>query len=252
MKPVSVEQITDYIEANIPAFHQRRLERLAGLKLREVLKRKNPYLFKAKNVTSAPELVRGILDAHLSSQEECIFGGFLEGLAVFICERAFGGRKSSAEGVDLEFEREGIYYIVSIKSGPNWGNSSQIKKMVQNFRKAKQILGGNAARKNIVAINGCCYGVENTEDKEDYLKKCGQSFWRFISGDDGLYTTIIEPLGHRAKERNDKFQVEHGKVLTRFTKQFTDEFCELDGAINWEKLVSFNSGQSSNPPKEGR
>jgi len=42
-------------------------------------------------------------------------------------------------------------------------------------------------------------------DKGDYLKKCGQSFWAFISGDDDLYTTIIEPLGHRAKERNEAF-----------------------------------------------
>jgi hypothetical protein len=243
MKPVSIEQITDYIEANIPWFHQRRLDKLADLKLREVLQRKNPYLFKAKNVTSAPELVKGILDAHLSSQEESIFGGFLEGLAVFICKRAFAGRKSSAEGVDLEFERDGIYYVVSIKSGPNWGNSGQIKKMVQNFKQAKRVLGTNAARRNVVAVNGCCYGVEHTEEKGDYLKKCGQSFWSFISGDENLYTTIIVPLGHRAKEHNDRFQGEYGKVLTKFTKEFTDDFCRPDFAIDWDKLLRFNSGQ---------
>jgi hypothetical protein len=245
MKKVSVEEITSYIEVHIPSFHKRRLESLADLKLQKVLKRKNPYLFKAKNITSAPELVKGILDAHLSSQEETIFGGFLEELAVFICQKAFNGRKSCAEGVDMEFERQGIYYIVSIKSGPNWGNSSQIQKMVQNFRKAKQILGTNAVKKNVVAVNGCCYGTENAEDKGDYLKKCGQSFWTFISGDEDLYTTIIEPLGHRAKERNDAFQQEYGKVFTRFTKEFTGEFCESDCAIDWKKLLNFNSGRSS-------
>jgi len=244
MKKVSPEEIITYIEAHIPAFHKRRLESLADLRLRKVLKRKNPYLFKAKNITSAPDLVKGILDAHLSSQEETIFGGFLEELAIFICEKAFSGRKSSAEGMDLEFERQHIHYIVSIKSGPSWGNSGQIKKMVQNFRKAKQILGTNAAKKNVVAVNGCCYGVEKAEDKGDYLKKCGQSFWSFISGDDDLYTTIIEPLGYKAKERNEAFQQEYGKVFTRFTKEFTDSFCGPDGAIDWEKLISFNSGRS--------
>lgn len=244
MKKVSAEEITGYIETHIPSFHQRRLEKLSCLKLRGVLKRKNPYLFKAKNVTAAADLVKGILDAHLSSQEETVFGGFLEELAVFICERAFGGRKSSAEGIDLEFPRDAIRYIVSIKSGPNWGNASQIKKMVQNFKQAKRVLGTNAAKKNVVAVNGCCYGIEHIEDKGDYLKKCGQSFWSFISGDVNLYRTIIEPLGHRARERNEEFQREYGKVSNRFTKEFIDEFCENDGAIDWGKLVSFNSGCS--------
>jgi hypothetical protein len=241
MPDVTVQEITKFIEEHIPEFHQTRLESLTGLKLQKVLRRKNPYLFKAKFVTSAPELVKVILDAHLSSQEETIFGGFLEGLAIFICERVYSGKKSSAEGIDLEFERDGINYIVSVKSGPNWGNSSQIKKMRQNFLKAKRILGTNTSAKNIVAVNGCCYGQESVEDKGDYLKKCGQSFWSFISGDDQLYTTIIEPLGHKAKERNEDFFVEYGKVITRFTAEFTKNFCQQDGTILWKKLVQFNS-----------
>jgi len=242
MPKVTVLEITKFIEEHIPEFHRKRLESLSKLKLQKVLQRKNPYLYKAKFVTSAPELVKAILDAHLSSQEEGIFGGFLEGLAVFICQRSFSGSKSSAEGIDLEFERDGIRYIVSIKSGPNWGNSGQIKKMQQNFAKAKRILGTNTSARNIVAVNGCCYGQENVEDKGDYIKKCGQSFWSFISGDDELYTTIIEPLGHKAKERNEAFQNEYGKVINRFTAEFIKEFCQPDGTILWEKLVRFNSG----------
>lgn len=241
MPAVTVPKITSYIERHIPEFHRKRLENLSALKLQKVLRRKNPYLFKAKFVTSAPELVKLLLDAHLSSQEETIFGGFLEGLAVFICGCAFDGKKSSAEGIDLEFERDGIYFIVSIKSGPNWGNSSQIKKMQQNFAKAKRILGTNTSVRNIVAVNGCCYGQEKSENKADYVKKCGQSFWSFMSGDDQLYTTIIEPLGHRAKERNEEFLVEYGKVITRFSVEFAKDFCLPDGTILWEKLVRFNS-----------
>ena len=77
--------------------------------------------------------------------------------------------------------------------------------------------------------------------KEIILKKCGQSFWSFISGNEQLYTTIIEPLGHTAKERNEDFAVEYGKVITRFTAEFTQTFCQPDGTILWEKLVQFNS-----------
>ncbi len=137
MKPITQQELTDYVEANIQIFHQRRLENLQKLKLMNVVKRKNPYLFKAKNINTASEFVKTILEAHLSSQEETIFGGFLEGLAIFICTQVYDGRKSSAEGIDLEFEKDSVRYIISIKSGPNWGNSSQIKKMQDNFKSKK-------------------------------------------------------------------------------------------------------------------
>jgi len=217
------------------------LESLAGLKLKEVLKRKNPYLYRAKNVTTAAELVKGILDAYLSSQEETIFGSFLEGLGIFICGKVYGGRKSAAEGVDLEFETIGTIYIVTIKSGPNWGNNSQINRMVDNFKKAKRILATNTRGQKVVAVNGCCYGREGTEDKGDYLKLCGQRFWSFISGMENLYTDIIKPLGHKAKERNEEFAEKYDKCNNLFTKQFIDEFCLPDGTIFWEKIVKLTS-----------
>ena len=122
-------KIAAFIEKNIPIFHQRRLESLTGLELDKVLMRKNPYLFKAKNINTAGGLVKAILDAHLSSQEETIFGAFLENVAIHASSIALGGIKSSTEGIDLEFTQGDKRYIVSIKSGPNWGNASQIKKM---------------------------------------------------------------------------------------------------------------------------
>lgn len=243
MNPITQQEIVDYVEANIQDFHQRRLDNLQKLKLMNVVKRKNPYLFKAKNINTASEFVTTILDAFLSSQEEGIFGGFLEGLAIFICAQVYDGRKSAAEGIDLEFERENIRYIISIKSGPNWGNSSQVAKLRDNFRKAKRILGTNRSGVNVVAVNGCCYGKDQKPDKGDYLKLCGQKFWEFISGDDNLYTDIIEPLGHQAKEKNDRFTEEYAKVVNRFTAEFIGKFCDTDGNMLWEEIVKFNSGE---------
>lgn len=203
-------------------------------------------MFRAKNQTTAQDLVKTILDAHLSSQEEGIFGGFLEELAVFICSKVYGGRKASSEGIDLEFLKDGATYIVSIKSGPNWGNSRQIARMKDDFKRAKRILGTNVSRQKVIAVNGCCYGKDDKPDKSDYLKLCGQRFWEFISGDENLYTDIIEPLGHKAKEKNDKFSEEYAKVINKFTIEFATEYCDSDGSIRWEKLVKFNSGKSSN------
>lgn len=242
MRSVSRNEIIRFIEPNIQHFHDRRLESLLALQLKKILTRKNPYLFKAKNQNTAHDLVKSILDAHLSSQEEGIFGGFLEELAVFICSCAYGGKKSSAEGIDLEFDKDGTYYLVSIKSGPNWGNSRQIARMKDDFKRAKKIRGTNTRGVRTVAVNGCCYGKDDKPDKGDYLKYCGQRFWEFISGDKNLYTDIIEPLGHKAKEKNERFQFEYAKVINKFTLEFSKEYCSPDGSILWPKLVLFNSG----------
>ena len=96
----------------------------------------------------------------------------------------------------------------------------------------------------MIAVNGCCYGKDDRPDKGDYLKLCGQRFWEFVSGDEDLYLKIIEPLGHRARERNDKFQTAYARIINQFTLGFSEEFCR-DGLIDWEKLLRFNSAAVS-------
>lgn len=243
MPRLTRNEIVGFIATNIQAFHQKRLENIQRLQLKKILKRKNPYLFKAKNLNTAHDLVKSLLDAHLSSQEEGIFGNFLEELAIYICGRVYSGRKSLAEGIDLEFERENTKYIISIKSGPNWGNSRQIARMKDDFKKAKRILGTKSLKPSVVAVNGCCYGKDDNPDKGDYLKLCGQRFWEFISNDENLYTDIIEPLGRKAKEKNEQFFDEYAKVINKFTLEFSQEYCDLSGKIMWEKLVRFNSAK---------
>lgn len=242
MKKLNLTDVTRYVEDNIGVFHSKRLQSLDDLKLRKVLRRKNPYLFKAKNVLTSEEIIRGILDAQISSSEETIFGDWLEGLAIFINQKVFDGRKSGMEGIDLEFDLTGTRYIINIKSGPNWGNSTQVRKMIDDFKKAKKILRTSGSNFPIEAINGCCYGRDNRPEKGDYQKLCGQRFWQFISGSDRLYLDIIEPLGHKARERNDAFIESYAKVINKFTKEFSNEFCNPDGTIGWEQIVRYNSG----------
>lgn len=245
MKPLNLNDVVEFVEHNIGDFHKRRADSLRRLKLSQVLERKNPYLFKAKNITTAQDLVKLLLEAHLSSQEESIFGEFLEALAIFVCGRVFDGKKSPGEGIDLSFEHDNMIYIVAIKSGPNWGNSGQIQRMIDNFKKAQRILKTSNSKANIQAVNGCCYGRENQPIKNDYWKLCGQEFWQFISGNEHLYIDIIEPLGYSAKDRNQEFSEEYGRILNLFTNEFFQSFC-TNGIIDWEKLIEFNSGNKKN------
>ena len=243
MKRLKINDITQYVENNINVFHQKRIERLDKLKLKTILKKENPYLFKAKYVLSAEEIIRSITDAFISSNEETIFGDWLEGLAIFINQKVYGGWKSGIPNIDLEFVKNGIRYIVNIKSGPNWGNSSQIAKMKADFLTAKRTLRTGNLKLMVEAVNGCCYGKDSRPDKGDYYKYCGQQFWEFISGNENLYTDIITPLGYKAKEKNEAFTTSYLQMINKFTREFLNDFCTVDGQIDWTKLVEFNSGK---------
>mgnify|MGYP000937641007 CR=1 FL=1 len=234
MKTLDIQKVVQYVEENIAYFHQKRIQSLDNLKLSQVLKRKNPYLFKAKYMQTSEQIIRGIVDAHISSNEETIFGNWLEGLAIFVNNEVYGGYKSGITGIDLEFDKENIRYIITVKSGNNWGNSSQIKKMISDFKTAKKTLRTSNSQINVVAVNGCCYGKENNPD-------CGQEFWEFISGDKDLYTELIEPLGYQAKEKKEEFMLSYTQMINKFTREFSNNFCKKNGDIDWKKLVEFNS-----------
>ncbi len=243
MKQLNLKDVSLYVEQNIGTFHQKRIQSLDRLKLTQVLKRKNPYLFKAKNVLPSEQIIKGLVDAHISSNEETIFGDWLEGLAIFINDKVYSGRKSGIPGIDLEFDSDGVRNIVTIKSGPNWGNSSQIAKMISDFRTAKKTLRTSNSKLNIIAVNGCCYGQDKQPDKGDYFKYCGQRFWEFISGNSELFIEIIEPLGHDAQQTNDDFIKSYAQMINMFTKEFSNYFCKDTGEIDWDRLVRFNSSR---------
>lgn len=241
MKKLDLQQIYEYVEKHISIFHQRRLDYVQNrVDLFKILKQKNPYLFKAKNVLTAQDLIKGFLDAFLQSQEETLFGDFIEGLAIFVCDKVYGAKKSELTGIDLEFEKDGSIYVVEIKAGWNWGNSSQIRQLKINFENAKKALRAKIG-KRVIAVNGCCFGRDNKPDKGNYFKICGQRFWELISGNEKFYMDIIEPIGYKAKQKNDKFTENYAQTINKLTMEFSQKFCD-DGKINWAKLVEYNSG----------
>ncbi len=230
----------------ITPFYNVRLNNLNSLHLATVLKRKNPYLFKAKNIELAGDLVKNIVDAFLSSQEETIFGNLLEGFAIHVSKTLYGGFKSELKSVDLEFERDDRYYIVGIKSGTNWGNSDQVNKMRDNFKLAKELLRERGILNEIVAVNGCIYGKDrvplkkHADPDKQYYKYAGQDFWRFISGDDNLYREMIAPIDQEARQKDETFKKAYVGKINEMTQDFITNFT-TDNQIDWMKLVDYVS-----------
>lgn len=248
MKTLNLDDVKAYVNENIVNFHQRKLKSLEELKLEKLLT-KNPYLFKAKNLSKASELIDDLLSAFLSSSEEKLFGDFLEGLAVFVAEQTCGGHKSTAQGVDLEFFKNNTHYVVSVKSGPNWGNSSQQDKLEQDLKTAVARLKQSQHTLNVQPVLGICYGKTKTSFIRSYMKIVGQNFWYLISENPNLYIEIIDPIGYETKKHNDDFLKKRGGIINILTKRLINKFCDKKtGEIDWGKLIQFNSG-NYNPDK---
>ena len=229
-------------------FYLKRLEALQKMKLHDVLKRKNPYLFKAKNIDLAGDLAKSIVDAFLSSQEETLFGNLLEGFAIYVAQTQYDGFKSARKSLDLEFQRDNVYYIVGIKSGIHWGNADQISTMKSNFKRAREELRNEGVEQEIVAVNGCIYGKDAKPLKIDvdadktYFKYAGQEFWHFISGDDNLYRQIIVPIDVEARIKDEAFRAAYISKINEMTADFSLNFLNT-GQIDWLKLVDYVSGR---------
>ena len=251
MNKLNYEKLNNFIASDvIQPFYQIRLDRLVKVKLHDIAKRKNPYLFKAKNIETAGDLAKNILDAFLSSQEETIFGDLMENLAIHVCHEVFNGKKAEEgkfKSIDLIFERDNKIYIVGIKSGPNWGNSDQINIMKKNFKKAKQAIRTESDKKRIIAVNGCMYGRDNKPNKISkkdpdlsYHKICGQIFWELVSGDNNLYKKIIQPLDKEARKRDIIFKKLYIEKVNEITKNIVETFYTKNN-LDWVKIIDYVS-----------
>lgn len=240
-----------YVEEHIADFHKTRIDKLQSMKIEELLKKKNPYMYRAKNLNNSCDLVKDLADAFISSAEESIFGNWLEQLAIFVNEKVYGGQKSAVHGADLEFVKDGIRYLVSVKSGPNWANDSQWKKLSEDFKTARGVLRTSGNRLQVECVCGCCYGRKNAyKEKLEIQQYCGEMFWTLISDCPTLYKDIIEPLATDAKKHNDSYQEEYNKMITKINCAFVQDFCSSEtGEINWNKIIELNSAKEK-PQKE--
>lgn len=222
-------------------FYDHRMQRLETLKLKQILRRKNPYLYKAIGTQSATEIVEGILSAYITSSDESIFGDtFFEPIAKAVS----GGVVSPSEGVDIAVETRTRYLAISVKSGPNPFNASQKRRQHDEFLRLRSRL--MKVKKQFDAMLGHCYGQTRSESSRSkiYRDRSGQEFWQELTGDPEFYQKLIRLMQEEmiAKHRAE-YRTAWQQAVNRYVREFTTDFCDARGAIDWEKLLRFNSGK---------
>ena len=62
-----------------------------------------------------------------------------------------------------------------------------------------------------------------------------------ISGESTLFVDIIEPLGYKAKEKNEEYYKAYNQMLNKFVREFVNEYCNDNNDIEWDKIVRLNA-----------
>jgi len=233
-------QLEELVQAKLQDFYDKRLAKLQSIKLANILT-KNPYLFRAKGVKSASEFVESVLQAYLSSSEETIFGNiFFEPLALE-ASKSKGGHTAGSVGVDIEYESSLTNTSIAVKSATNAQNASAQGKQNSEFitvRNIKQKSG-----KSFDAILGYCYGrAAGMPSGKIYRRLAGQAFWKELTGDDNFYLKIIQAMKDHPELHRQQYDTERANLANRLVRDFGLNFEAMDGSIDWEKLLRFNSG----------
>ena len=236
------KEVIAAIANGLDNFYKSLIDKTNKLDIKKIMKRKNPYLYRAKALQNANDIVSSVLDAFVTSSEETIFGNcFFEPLAI----AASGGSKALAEGVDIMIEKkeENTIYAVAVKSGTSVFNADSKKRQEQNFAAAAKL--AKQAKARYEAIIGYGYGKKRMTGKgvpKMYQELAGQEFWAELTGEEDFYLKIIQFMGELPEQYLEDYQKSYNNAMNRLLKQFTTEFCKDTGEIDWDKLVKFNSG----------
>ncbi len=227
------------VQNRLNDFYDRRIAKLSTLDLKKTLRRKNPYLFRAVGLLDANEVIERLLNDFMSSSDETIFGdAFFEPLA----KDLGAGIASPTEGVDVVIETKTSYKAIAVKSGPSVFNAQSRRRQHQDFQALRSRM--MKLQKHFEAIVGYSYGKKNSLPNENkiFTELAGQTFWAELTGEKDCYLKIIEAMQDLPVRHKDRFNEEWAKAKNRFAKEFITDFCDEDGAINWNKLLEFNSG----------
>ena len=236
------QAVVQAIASALEIFYGTLIEKIDGLNIQKVMKRKNPYLYRAKAMQSATEIVDSVLTAFVSSSEETFFGNcFFEPIAI----AASGGNKALAEGIDIMIQNNETNTIsaIAVKSGPSVFNADSKKRQEQNFTAASKL--AQQAKARYEAYIGYCYGKKKESGRgkpKMYQELAGKRFWAELTGDEDFYIKIIEYMGTMPEKYVADYKESYNRAANRLVREFANSFCREDGSIDWEKLVEFNSG----------
>jgi hypothetical protein len=206
--------------------------RLLSLRLLDVIRGKNPYLYRASGIRTCEDLVRRVLQDFVSASVEGDFGKFFESVARVVS----GGVKPVGGGeVDLDIRDGDVARLYAIKSGPKGFNSSSYDKAMRDLNSAERRLRQDRVRtEKKVAF---AYGKRQSSFADGIERLSSKQFWAEISGDERFYEKLLQVCGILAPLYSADMQAPYEGLL----REAQELFC-VENEIDWDKILKLVSG----------
>lgn len=234
--------IEKFVSDHANEFCQHRTQELQKLTLSQIAL-ENPYLLKlhGRCFFDASCLVGFWLHTTLLSNDNIHFDRFLENTTISLLTKLFQWKKSSRVESIVYLETSESLYIVYIKPRISSNAILFIKDSIKALRvEAQQLI--NPKNKSVKPIIGVCWGPNKRIDIGNALIVSGQSFWSLIDNRKKLFNEVLTIFSRTTQKHSATYNGQKAAILNNLTKEFIERFCDAEGAIDWSRLVEFNSG----------
>lgn len=229
---VPLDKARQIIKAFQQNFAQQFASKLNTLSLKDMMKTKNPYLYRSTGITTCDQLVTRAFNDYVSASVETYYGPFFEAVARIMS----GGVKPAGGGeIDLDIRDRGDVILYVIKSGPKGFNKSSRTRALQELRSAESRLRQDGLR--VEKRIAFAYGRKRTTDREGIRYLASKEFWREITGDTNFYSKFLDACNLLAPLYAADVDVARQRLLD----EAQSLFCDGD-RVDWRKVLKLISG----------
>ncbi len=206
-------------------------KKMHTLKMKEIIRNKNPYLYRASGVNTCSDLVERAFHDFISSSRENYSGPFFEAIAQIFS----GGIKPVNGGeVDLDVRRGDTAYLYAMKSGAKGFNSSSYDKAKRDLLTAERRLRQDRIKtEKRIAF---AYGKRRETDKDGIIQLTSKEFWAEISGDPEFYRKLLDACGLMSHLYTVDIQAPYSALLDEAHALF----CDGD-SVDWNRVLKLVS-----------
>ncbi len=196
---------------------------------RQLIARKNPYLYRTSGIVTIEQLVDRALTDFVSSSTEGTFGNALD----WIARRLPGNMPATGGEADLQRVVGNSAEIYTIKSGPAGFNAASWETTKDKMLSAKTSLEHSGYQ--VTLYVGFVYGRKKTtsDPVTGIVRLASKEFWSKITDDTEFYRKLLNACGCLAPLYNADVTEARERLLIEATAKFAD-----GDRINWDKILN--------------
>ncbi len=242
MAAITRREIEGFLKKHMRVYYDNGIRKLQNFTLRDVVGGLNILKIQGDGgFDNLAKMIRQRIQFNVEQGSNTRFGNCIEAVAVEICKKVDSGVKSGIPGVDQEFERDGIRYMVQIKMSTKTANHSGYEALKKHFESASRIIRQHNKKANIVCVYGICYGkICDVIDSAGLHRMTGYPFWNFIGNNHNTFRYVLEGLAKiYANEFRHEVETEQQNAIRRITNEAKKRFANPDSSVHTDRLMIY-------------